>query len=94
MSLTQDDLLMASVAVMDALGICEADFANWYLSQIIDVARPGARPGRGGPLRVGIRGSHLQTLPSLGLHRDDVRSGIKRGLGLGEQSPAVLVLSP
>jgi hypothetical protein len=28
---------------MDALGICEADFANWYLSQIIEVAKPGAR---------------------------------------------------
>jgi hypothetical protein len=28
---------------MDALGICEADFANWYLSRIIDVARPGSR---------------------------------------------------
>ncbi len=28
---------------MDALGICEAEFANWYLSQIINVARPGKR---------------------------------------------------
>jgi hypothetical protein len=42
-SLTQGDPLIASVGVLDALGICEADFANWYLSQIIDVARPGAR---------------------------------------------------
>jgi hypothetical protein len=42
-SLTKGDPLIASVGVLDALGICEADFANWYLSQIIDVARPGAR---------------------------------------------------
>jgi hypothetical protein len=42
-SLTQGDPVAASVVVMDALGICEADFANWYLSQIIEVARPGAR---------------------------------------------------
>ena len=33
----------ASVVVRDALGICEANFVNWYLSQIIDVAKPGAR---------------------------------------------------
>ena len=42
-SLTEGDPVAASVVVMDALGICEANFANWYLSQIIDVARPGAR---------------------------------------------------
>jgi hypothetical protein len=42
-SLTQGDPVAGSVVVMDALGICEADFANWYLSQIIDVAKPGAR---------------------------------------------------
>jgi hypothetical protein len=42
-SLTQGDPVAGSVVVMDALGICEADFANWYLSQIIEVAKPGAR---------------------------------------------------
>jgi hypothetical protein len=42
-SLTQGDPVAACAVVMDALGICEADFASWYLSQIIDVARPGAR---------------------------------------------------
>jgi hypothetical protein len=35
-----------SVVVMDALGICEANFVNWYLSQIIEVAKPGAWPTR------------------------------------------------
>ncbi len=29
---------------MDALGISEADFSSWYLSQISDVARPGSMP--------------------------------------------------
>ena len=42
-SLTQGDPVAGSVVVMDALGICEADFASWYLSQIIEVAKPGAR---------------------------------------------------
>jgi hypothetical protein len=42
-SLTQGDPLVGSVVVMDALGICEAEFANWYLSQIVEVAKPGAR---------------------------------------------------
>jgi hypothetical protein len=42
-SLTQGDPLVSSAVVMDAFGICEAEFANWYLGQIIDVARPGAR---------------------------------------------------
>jgi hypothetical protein len=42
-SLTQGDPVAASVVVMDALGICEANFLNWYLSQISDVAKPGAR---------------------------------------------------
>ena len=42
-SLTQGDPVAGSVVVMDALGICEANFVNWYLSQIIDVAKPGAR---------------------------------------------------
>jgi hypothetical protein len=42
-SLTQGDPVAAIVVVMDALGICEANFVNWYLSQIIDVAKPGAR---------------------------------------------------
>jgi hypothetical protein len=42
-SLTQGDPVAGSVVVMDALGICEAEFANWYLSQLIEVARPGAR---------------------------------------------------
>jgi hypothetical protein len=42
-ALTQGDQLASSAIVMDALGICEAEFANWYLSQIIEVARPGKR---------------------------------------------------
>ena len=42
-SLTQGDPVAAGAVVMDALGICEGDFANWYLSQIIEVARLGAR---------------------------------------------------
>jgi hypothetical protein len=42
-ALTQGDPLVSSAVVMDALGICEAEFANWYLSQIINVAKPGAR---------------------------------------------------
>jgi hypothetical protein len=42
-SLTQGDPVAGSVVVMDALGICEAEFASWYLSQIIEVAKPGAR---------------------------------------------------
>jgi hypothetical protein len=42
-SLTQGDPLAGSAVVMDALGICEADFASWYLSQIIDMAKPGAQ---------------------------------------------------
>jgi hypothetical protein len=42
-ALTKDDSPAASVVVMDALGICEAGFASWYLSQIIDMAKPGAR---------------------------------------------------
>jgi hypothetical protein len=41
--LTQGDPVVAGVVVMDALGICEANVLNWYLSQIIDVAKPGAR---------------------------------------------------
>jgi hypothetical protein len=42
-SLKQGDSIVASAVFMDALGICEEDFASWYLSQIIEVARPGAR---------------------------------------------------
>jgi hypothetical protein len=42
-ALTQGDPLVSSTVAMDALGICEAEFANWYLSQIIEVAKPGAR---------------------------------------------------
>ena len=42
-SLAQGDPVAAGVVVMDALGICEANFVNWYLSQIIEVAKPGAR---------------------------------------------------
>jgi hypothetical protein len=42
-SFTQGDPRAGSAVVMDALGICEAEFANWYLGQIIDVARPGSR---------------------------------------------------
>jgi hypothetical protein len=42
-SLTQGDPRVSSAVVMDALGICEAEFANWYLSQIIDAAKPGKR---------------------------------------------------
>jgi hypothetical protein len=42
-SLTQGDPVAAGAVVMDALGICEGAFANWYLSQIIEVARLGAR---------------------------------------------------
>ena len=42
-SLTQGDPVAAGAVVLDALGICEADFANWYLSQIIDMAKPGVR---------------------------------------------------
>jgi hypothetical protein len=37
-SLTQGDPVAAGVVVLDALGICEADFASWYLSQIIKVS--------------------------------------------------------
>jgi hypothetical protein len=43
-SLTHGDPVVASVVVMDALGISEADFSSWYLSQISDVARPGSMP--------------------------------------------------
>jgi hypothetical protein len=42
-SFPQGDTLVSRVVFMDALGICEGEFANWYLNQIIDVARPGAR---------------------------------------------------
>jgi hypothetical protein len=42
-SLIQGDPVAGSVVVMDALGICEADFASWYLRQIINVAKPGSR---------------------------------------------------
>jgi hypothetical protein len=46
-SLIQGDSAAAKVAAsavfIDAMGICEEDFASWYLSQIIDVAKPGAR---------------------------------------------------
>jgi hypothetical protein len=41
--LTLGDPVAAGVVVMDALGICEANFVNWYPSQIIEVAKPGAR---------------------------------------------------
>jgi hypothetical protein len=46
-SLIQGDSAAAKVAAsavfIDAMGICEEDFASWYLNQIIDVAKPGAR---------------------------------------------------
>jgi hypothetical protein len=46
-SLPQGDPLVAGVVVMDALGICEENFASWYLSQIIEAAKPGARADEG-----------------------------------------------
>jgi hypothetical protein len=39
----QGDPVAVGAVVMDALRICEANFVTGYLSQIIDVAKPGAR---------------------------------------------------
>jgi hypothetical protein len=58
-SLAQGDPVAASVVVMDALGICEADFASWYLSQIIDVAKPGARADEKATTTVTLDGASI-----------------------------------
>jgi hypothetical protein len=42
-ALTKDGSSISSAVVMDSLGICHGDFANWYLNQIIEAAKPGAR---------------------------------------------------
>jgi hypothetical protein len=36
--------------------LCEADFSSWYLSQIIDVARPGARAHEKAPTNAMLAG--------------------------------------